>query len=438
MYLLLEVISPNAVTLGESRRKIVRHKGARIGRAPACDWVLDDPYVSKEHARITFVNGLFFVEAVGRNPVAINSAGDVIAHEEPRMLRSGDRLFIDQYEILVSIAQEEPSPALSVQDEPRFVAASENVLQVPEVLAPGTEATASQVDPLASLGIASGETERDPPAVDWQQAPVLSDHYQPPPAKKAASAIPDDWNRTHFTAPRKNGVTAASGAGRAGTPTPAAPRADLTHGPATAPPGADLIELLRAAGLPPEHLSAETLRDLGQVLRVVVEGVMAVLQARSDIKTQFRLPLTRVQASQNNPLKLSPNVETALHTLLVERNAAYLTTVKSFEDAFQDIRHHQMAMLEGVRAAFEHMLAMFSPEQLEKELQHGARRTVLGIGSTGRFKEQYAARFAALMSDPDGTFRRLFGDCFGETYEKQLEQLKAQSIAAHRQQRDGA
>ena len=37
VYLLLEVISPNAATLAESRRKVVRHKGARIGRAPDCD-----------------------------------------------------------------------------------------------------------------------------------------------------------------------------------------------------------------------------------------------------------------------------------------------------------------------------------------------------------------------------------------------------------------
>jgi type VI secretion system FHA domain protein len=188
---------------------------------------------------------------------------------------------------------------------------------------------------------------------------------------------------------------------------------------------ASLTELLQGAGLPPQQISSEVLRDLGQALRVVVQGVMDVLHARTDIKTQFRLPITRVQSSLNNPLKLSPNVEAALYTLLVEKNSAYLPTSKSFEDAFRDIRHHQMALLGGVREAFDHMLATFDPERLETELDSGARRGLLRMGGKSRFKEQYAVRFAALMSDRDGSFRRLFGDCFGEAYEKQLEQLKA-------------
>jgi predicted component of type VI protein secretion system len=87
-----------------------------------------------------------------------------------------------------------------------------------------------------------------------------------------------------------------------------------------------------------------------------------------------------------------------------------------------------MALLGGVREAFDHMLATFDPERLEKELGSGARRGLLGIGGKWKFKEQYAERFAALMSDRDGSFRRLFGDCFGEAYEKQLEQLKAAGL----------
>jgi type VI secretion system protein ImpI len=169
-------------------------------------------------------------------------------------------------------------------------------------------------------------------------------------------------------------------------------------------------------------MSPQMMQDLGKVLRVVVEGVMDVLRARAEIKSQFRLPLTRIQSADNNPLKHSPNVESALHTLLVQKNPGFLSAVQAFEDAFADIRNHQMAMLEGVRVAFESMLESFDPKELEKGFERAAKR---GFGSAkSKYWDLYVDRFAQLGGDADDTFRRLFGDAFGEAYEKQLERLK--------------
>jgi type VI secretion system FHA domain protein len=186
--------------------------------------------------------------------------------------------------------------------------------------------------------------------------------------------------------------------------------------------GTELAELLRGAGLSEQDISPEMMQDLGKVLRVVVEGVMNVLRARADIKSQFRLPLTRIQSADNNPLKHSPNVESALHTLLVQKNPGFLSTVQAFEDAFADIRNHQMAMLEGVRVAFESMLESFDPKELEKGFERAAKR---GFGSAkSKYWDLYVDRFVQLSGDADDTFRRLFGDVFAEAYEKQLERLK--------------
>jgi type VI secretion system protein ImpI len=158
------------------------------------------------------------------------------------------------------------------------------------------------------------------------------------------------------------------------------------------------------------------------VLRIVVQGVMEVLQARAEIKSQFRMPATRVQASDNNPLKFSPNVETALHTLLVERNRAYMPTTRAFQDAFTDIRNHQLAILHGIRTAYASMLESFDPERLEEVLGGDGRRGLLG--GKGRFRDQYSEHFRKLSADPDESFRRLFGEVFAEAYEEQLERLK--------------
>lgn len=212
-------------------------------------------------------------------------------------------------------------------------------------------------------------------------------------------------------------------------PPPRAPAASDQSGsfrPAATGARGDLAELLRGAGLSEQDLSPEMVRDLGKVLRVVVQGVMDVLRARTEIKLQFRLPLTRIQSDENNPLKHCPNVESALHTLLIQRNPGYLSTVQAFEDAFADIRSHQLAMLEGVRVAFESMLESFDPEELQKQFEGGGKRGGrLGFGGgKAKFWDLYVAHFAQLGSDADDTYRRLFGDVFAEAYEKQLERLK--------------
>jgi type VI secretion system protein ImpI len=404
MYLTLEVVSPQAASLGARRRQVVGPKGLTIGRAPGNDWIIPDPYVSKQHARIVCTEGRFFVESLGRNPIALGTPDNAIPSSQPRPLGGGDRLFIDQYEILVTALAGEPPRAAEQRldsDAPFGIAATE---PSPEVLGnltpivPGDAETA-ELDPLHALGDRTQSSEAALPPVNWQQSSPLGDHYQPPPA---AGAIPDNWSRSVLvrrpTAPQSR--------------TPAA--------------GLDLAALLQAAGVSERDLSPEIAQELGKVLRVVVDGVMAVLQGRAEIKSQFRLPLTRVQAMENNPLKLSPNVESALHTLLVQRNPGYLPTVQAFEDAFADIRNHQLAMLEGVRVAFDAMLGAFDPQELERDFERSVKRTGLlgGLGGKSKYWELYTERFSRFGKDADDTFRRLFGDFFAEAYERQLERLK--------------
>jgi type VI secretion system FHA domain protein len=350
------------------------------------------------------------------------------------------------------------------------------------------------LDPLAVFQEVRQPASVDVTPVNWQQASPLQDHVSlppitPPPSQ--AAGIPDNWDRSGFTRLEPPPVEGTERA-KSVTPPPARPTPPSTPRPAAesprrgtskraaGPPAAsvarqpirqaldtvapppptanprtpaqsahyaspslspthgevpaaalDFVELLRGAGLTEREMSPETLRELGKALRVVVQGVMEVLHARTEIKSQFRLPLTRVQAAENNPLKLSPNVESALHTLLVQRNAGYLGTAEAFEDAFADLRAHQLAMLEGMRAAFDSMLASFAPAELEARFERGMKRGSLLGGLTGksRYWELYTDRFDELRSDPEDTFRRLFGEVFAEAYEKQLERLR--KIARH-------
>jgi type VI secretion system FHA domain protein len=214
-------------------------------------------------------------------------------------------------------------------------------------------------------------------------------------------------------------------------PKPAAapkPPADVRPAPAPAvgqAPDVGLQNVLKGAGID-AAVTPELAEQFGQILRVVVEGVMDVLQARQRIKDEFRMRVTTFKAAQNNPLKFSANVDDALHNLLVKRNAAYLGPVDSFEDAFDDVRNHQMAMLAGVRVAFEAMLAEFNPDRLQEEFDRQGKGALISVPGKLRYWEQYRKRFNDMVSDADASFKELFGQEFAKAYEEQLERLKAQ------------
>jgi len=160
----------------------------------------------------------------------------------------------------------------------------------------------------------------------------------------------------------------------------------------------------------------------------VVSGVMDVLQARQRIKSEFRMGQTTFRAADNNPLKFSANVDDALHNLLVKRNAAYLAPVEAFEDAFDDIRNHQMAMLAGLRVAFGTMLKEFDPDRLQAEFDRELKKGgLVSVPAKFRYWELYRAKIHDMVRDSETCFRELFGDDFARAYEEQLRRLKAQA-----------
>jgi type VI secretion system FHA domain protein len=186
--------------------------------------------------------------------------------------------------------------------------------------------------------------------------------------------------------------------------------------------------MLVGAGLEPSAITPELARHFGQILRVVVSGVMDVLQARQQIKDEFGLRVTMFRPADNNPLKFSANLDDALHNLLVKRNAAYLGPVEAFEDAFADVRNHQMAMLAGMRQAFETMLAEFNPDRLQQAFdRQGKKGALLSVPGKLRYWELYREKFGDMVRDPEASFAELFGDEFARAYEEQLERLRARS-----------
>lgn len=189
----------------------------------------------------------------------------------------------------------------------------------------------------------------------------------------------------------------------------------------------DLAGVLEGAGLDNVVVTPDLARSFGQILRVVVGGVMDVLEARQRVKSEFRMGVTTFKPADNNPLKFSANVDDALHNLLVKRNAAYLGPVEAFEDAFDDVRNHQMAMLEGLRVAFTAMLSEFDPDRLQADFDRQLKKgALISAPAKLRYWELYREKIHDMVKDTETSFRELFGDEFARAYEEQLKRLKAQ------------
>ena len=123
MQLLLEITSPQARTMGANRSRVVGPAGVRIGRdAHGNDWVLASEYVSRQHAIIRCLHGMYFVEAKSSALTAVNDRNKPLARDEAQPLRVGDTLFIDEFEIQVKQASAEAAappqvPAASLLDD---------------------------------------------------------------------------------------------------------------------------------------------------------------------------------------------------------------------------------------------------------------------------------------------------------------------------------
>ncbi|AJK48388.1 type VI secretion system-associated FHA domain protein TagH [Burkholderia plantarii] len=264
-----------------------------------------------------------------------------------------------------------------------------------------------------------------------------------------AQALPSpsrwtDWLPEPGSAPDVAHDIAASEAAAAASPTPApAPQHPDPHiEPATRPVSSvepapisrhDASPASVAASLPAEPPEAPPrsaappapstpAAELPALFEIAVDAMMDVLRARAELKNSFRLPATLIQRSENNPLKFAPTAQEAVRRLLAPPDNGFLAGHAALVDAADDIRHHQMAMLAGVRSAFDSLLAQFDPARIEQDAEGGARR--LPLGGRPRHWERYREQFEALTRNRDECFRRLFGDAFARAYEEQLARLK--------------
>ncbi len=474
MALTLRVTSFHSQALGADGSRVFGTQGGAIGRALDNDWVLPDPekFVSSHHAQILFRGGVFFLRDTSTNGTFVNGSPQPIGNNMEHQVHDGDRVQIGDYE-LVAALDAQPGADAGPPSVPGWQQHTGSSMTGPtggSYTGPGPTTTGPHTGTGATGPMTGGQTFGEPvspgagsgddilnlfddgPAAPqepaWTPAPdhasVMDQNMSLPPLEptpgQGGEMIPDDWDETGFarvdTSPslRPGGDTVNQPfqpVAPAPAPAQHAPPVPAPQPPAAPPvPGGGteaVVGMLQAAGLDQASAQAaatpQNLMALGQILGITTQGLMDVLTARSAVKSQFRVPMTMMKPTENNVLKSSANASEALYKLLVQPNPAYHGPAESFSEGFSDVKAHQMALMAGMRAAFDSMLTSFDPVELEERFKKRKAKSMLRMPGGAQYWEMFRDLYEEMTQDADANFQRLFGEEFARAYEEQMQRL---------------
>jgi type VI secretion system protein ImpI len=421
---------PNLPDGGPIDIAITGRRGIDIGRDSHLDWTLPDPtrHISGKHAEIRYQEGGYWLHDVSTNGTFLNASDHRM--QTPRRLQTGDRFTIGHYIIAAAVEGEaEAAPAVPAESK-----AAPPSIQVDLWALPGE--AAPPIDP-RHLKVAREAAPVRPDFLDWAaDVPDPAAGYpmpqSPAPSRSAEPAVGDgmDWARDARTpaptspppppmpAPRRPAAVDAPAqtweqplpcaphAGSRGDAAPAERTSNAAPPPLASPAPAardveDFVRILaRAAGVSERVFAAQDghalAEQLGQVLRITVENLSQLLNARWQAKRMIRAAShTVVEATENNPLKFSPSPEEALRIMFGPPTRGYLDAQQALLRGFEDVKTHQVKTYSAMQHALAMLLAELDPHRIDQETE--ASRGVAAVVTSRKAKlwDTYVTRWQA-------------------------------------------
>ena len=207
--------------------------------------------------------------------------------------------------------------------------------------------------------------------------------------------------------------------------TPPAARANS----ASAEANALLQAFLNGAGLPNLNVSSgltpELMETLGKLVATSVQGTMTLIAQRALVKREVNAEVTMVVLRKNNPIKFFPDGHAVLTQMLRKKMPGFMTPAEAMEDAFLDLRSHQLAVIAGMKAATDALLSKLQPTAIENQMPAS---NLLDYLNPARRKaamwDYYAAMYERITLESNDEFQPLFGKEFLAAYEEEIERTK--------------
>ena len=211
-------------------------------------------------------------------------------------------------------------------------------------------------------------------------------------------------------------------------PPPPARAAQPASAAATTSAAAAFLEGAGLAHLQISEADADKfLRESGTIVRACVEGLIGLLLARSELKKEMRAEdRTMVASRDNNPLKLMTDPREALSYLFDSRerlSGAFLPPVQAVGDACDDLRVHEIALMAGMRAAFQGALKRFDPQLIEREADK--QKGSFSLNKKVKLWDAFVAHHEKLTRDAEDDLLKVFGKEFLGTYMAQVRRLRS-------------
>lgn len=473
---------------GDAAPVPMRGPSLTVGRGDSNDLVLPDPdqLLSRTHCVIEDHNGNVVVVDLSSNGTFLNYS-KIPLGRTPTPLNNGDVLCVGNYEMVVEIRNElaevgdmiaaptaqapashgiagnAPDPMKLLDDVGPGGDFLDDLLGTPTPTGPSL---INPVDPIDDLLPPTDEDE-DPffqKSSDGREGegaslpthnPSAQDAFAPQRAQPAA-AIPDDWDDDFLS-----GIGEVPTPTPTPTPTPASadapfeqvmtapppppvvskPAPEMTQPAASigveeaAPAKPDSDEQAAAidaflCGLGAEDLKLEaeeqqnTLARMGRVMRTLITGLREILMTRASIKSEFRIEQTMISAGGNNPLKFSITPEQAIEAMVRPATKGYLSPESAAEQALNDIKAHEIAMMTGMEAALKGVLARLDPKVLENQIQDKGGISGLLKGKKARYWDVYEQLYSEISDQAENDFHELFSREFARAYKQQLDRLR--------------
>ena len=286
----------------------------------------------------------------------------------------------------------------------------------------------SELDSFVDLNEDSGyeeDTDEEPESATFtEQIPVFADPEPAaaPPLKPAPAAPVVATPPPQTTAPPVSPATPAAAELPVNAPNVAAGNTQAASYALAAQ------TFLQGASMPAVALTEpdaqKLLHSMGQVFRQTAQGMMELLRARGNIKSEFHIERTMVGPMQNNPLKILPTVDDAMHAMLLRRDKTWIPADRAIDEGFDDLRAHELAVMAGMQAALTHLLAAFDPARLEQELgQNSTWSNLLAGGRKARHWDAFTALYSKIAAKAEDDFQELFRKEFSRAYQIQLQKL---------------
>ena len=443
-----------------------------IGRDQHLDWTLPDPtrFISSKHCEVHFRDGGYWLHDVSTNGTFLNGADHRM--RGPHRLCDGDKLVIGQYIVAVSLDSDGAAasaipagfgrPVLQQHAEYQELWTSDREVAPPidpQQLKIAREA-ARPVNP-GFLDWAAGVPEPDAPPVKPPASRVSRDRsdqgdmswasgsraapvpVEPPPAAPAPRR--PLWTESDIAG--DDSVPAPphrSNAPPAPPPQPSpAPRrfveaeknnihpAAINDSPAISAAASRefLRQLAKAANLPEDFFANkdpdELSQQLGFILRITVESLMVLLQARNQAKKLTRSTnQTMIQAAENNPLKFCPTPEDAMRILFGPATRSYLDARGAFTQGFDDLKSHQLKTYMAMQHAVTRLIADIAPEAIAHDIQDPPGITSWLRSRKSRLWDAFALRWNAHLGREAGAPVAAFMLHFADFYDKDIPNSK--------------